>query len=316
MRHLPTAHCARVAMDQLHGFCQPGRTLKLAFLLRAPSRRPHHVKMIGMTAITHLVRHLAALLLGAALAGCGGGSGDGGPAIEGSRESRTISSRSTGTDYALNIYLPPASAGPRASLPVVYVLDGESWFETLVGIVESARTRVIIVAIHSAGQRSHDFVPANSCTPNGGGHTAYFDFIRRELVPYVESSIGGSPSRRALFGHSHGGSFVLYAMFSEPPGQQSFKAYLASDASVSCMSTTAYGWERDYAAAHRELPVRLHASYATLGNHAANAEYTSVIAQRNYQALSFVAQAYGGTHGGIVPQVLADAIPFAVAGSP
>lgn len=303
-------------MDQLHGFCQSGNTFQVAFLLRAPARRPHRAEAVVMATITRIVRRLAALLLGTALAGCGGGSGDGGPSVEGSRESMTISSRSTGTAYALNIYLPPASAGPRASLPAVYVLDGESWFETLVGIVESARIRVIIVAINTAGQRSHDFVPSNNCTANGGGHAAYFDFIRRELVPYVESNIGGSPSRRALFGHSHGGSFVLYAMFSEPPGQQSFRAYLASDASVSCMPTTAYGWEQDYATAHRELPVRLHVSYANLGNYAANAEYTSVIAQRNYRALTFVAQVYGGTHSGIVPQVLMDAIPFAFAGSP
>jgi len=260
-------------------------------------------------------RRLAAMaLLAAALAGCGGGSsGDGGQAMEGSRETRTISSRFTGTSYALNIYLPPASAGPRSSLPVVYALDGESWFETLVGIAESTHTRIVIVGINSSGQRNHDFVPSNNCTPNGGGHAAYFDFIRQELIPYVEGTIGGDPSQRALFGHSHGGSFVLYAMFSESADQHSFKAYLASDSSVSCMSGEASGWEQSYAAAYRDLPVRLHISYATLGNYGANVDYANVVAQRNYGRLVFAARAYTGTHGGIVPQVLADAIPFAFA---
>lgn len=235
--------------------------------------------------------------------------------MEGSNEFRTITSHINGTSYPLSIYLPPASAGPR-SLPVVYVLDGESWFDTLVGIAESTHARFVIVGINGSGQRGRDFVPQNDCTSNGGGHAAYFDFLRQELLPYVEGTFGGDPGQRALFGHSHGGSFVLYAMFSESPGQHSFKAYLASDASISCMPGTAYGWEQAYAGAHRELPVRLHLSYATLGNYTPNVAYANVVAQRHYEGLTFVAQAYTGTHSGIVPQVLAEGVGFAFAGSP
>lgn len=263
-------------------------------------------------------RLAAAALLAAALAGCGGGSssGDANPAMEGSREARTLRSSATGTDYPLSIYLPPASAGPRNRLPVVYALDGESWFETLVDIARFSRTPFMVVAIDSARQRSRDFVPPNTCTPNGGGHTAYLDFIRKELVPYVEGAFGGDPSRRALFGHSHGGSFVLYAMFSEAPGQHAFMAYLASDSSLQCLTADAYAWEQGYATANRELPVRLHLSYATLGNYSANLEYSNLIAQRNYQRLSFATQAYSGSHLGIVPQALADALAFAFPAGP
>jgi hypothetical protein len=257
-------------------------------------------------------------LLGLPLAGCGGGgssSSDSAGAAEGSRSSKLISSRITNTDYALNIYLPPASAGAPASLPVIYALDGESWYETLANLAESTRMRAIVVAINTAGQRSRDFVPANACTSAGGGNVAYFNFMRNELIPFVESSIGGSPNRRILFGHSHGGSFVLYAMFAEAPGRQSFASYLASDASISCMATEAYGWEQSYAASYNELPVRLHLSCASLGNYAANVDYSQVITRRNYQRLSYKSQAYTGTHSGIVPQVLAEALPFALAGS-
>lgn len=259
--------------------------------------------------------YIAAMsLLTFALVGCGGG--DSGQPIEGSRETRAISSRINGTTYPLSIYLPPASAGPRSALPVIYALDGESWFDTLVNIAESTKTRAIIVAIQTAGQRSRDFVPSNSCTPNGGGQVAYFDFLRQELIPYIEAEIGGSPARRTLFGHSHGGSFVLYAMFSEAPGQETFGAYLASDSSVSCMPETAYGWEQGYASMHTELPVRLHMSYATQGNYVANRDYAQEIAQHNYAHLTFQSQAYTGTHGGIVPLALADAIAFVFASTP
>jgi len=245
------------------------------------------------------------------MVGCGGGSGESAP-IEGSRDTRSITSTSTGTFYPLSLYLPPASAGPRDRLPVMYVLDGESWFETLVGIAESNRLRVIIVAINSAGQRSRDFVPANSCTTNGGGHASYFAFLRQELIPYVESAIGGDPTRRILFGHSHGGSFALFAMFSEPPGSHTFKTYAASDSSVSCMAATASAWEESYAAVNGRLPVRLHLSYATQGNYLANLNYAASISQRSYTGLEFVAKAYGGSHGGIVPQVLGEALEMAL----
>ncbi|MBL8345484.1 MAG: alpha/beta hydrolase [Rubrivivax sp.] len=249
------------------------------------------------------------------LAACGG-SGDGGTAIEGGRDTDSISSGITGTSYLLSVYVPPASAGPRDGMPVVYVLDGESWFETLVGIVESTRTRLIIVALHTSGQRSRDFVPANACTANGGGHSAYLDFIRRELIPHVERTIGGDPGQRVLFGHSHGGSFVLYAMFSEPPDQHTFRSYLASDSSISCMPAVADEWERSYAAAHRDLPVRLNLSYASNGNNSANLIYAAAVAQRDYGRFTFRAQAYSGTHSGIVPQVLADGLAFALADRP
>ncbi len=259
---------------------------------------------------------LALLALACAvLAGCGGGSTSDGnaPTIIGTRQTASITSRANGSSYALSIYLPPASAGPRNSLPIVYALDGDGWFETIIGAAQSTHTQAIVVGIGTSGLRDRDFVPSNRCTSNGGGHVAYLDFLRNELLPYVEANFGGNPQQRALFGHSHGGSFVLYAMFAQQPGQHAFKAYLASDASITCMPDTASGWEQDYARTYRDLPVRLHLSYATQGNYALNLEYARVIKQRNYSGLAFVDTAYSGTHNGIVPQVLNDAVPYAFA---
>jgi predicted alpha/beta superfamily hydrolase len=259
-----------------------------------------------------------ALLGAAALLGCGGGSssGDAGSPMEGSREFVSVLSHITGTAYPLSVYVPPASAGPRSGLPVLYALDGESWFELLVGIAEATHAPIIIVAINTAGLRNRDYVPANNCTPNGGGQAAYFDFIRQELIPYVEGTIGGDPARRALLGHSHGGSFVLYAMFSEAPEQHSFSAYLASDASVSCMPDAAYGWNQAYVSSYAELPVRLDLSYATQGNYTANVQYAQAIEASHYARLAFTAQAYTGTHGGIVPAAFTDALGFAFQAGP
>jgi enterochelin esterase-like enzyme len=259
--------------------------------------------------------------LGWLLAGCGGGGGGGTPdaadnPAAGTRRSGLVASRN-GHSYPVQIYLPPEDAGPRRELPVVYALDGESWFEVLASLAQSSTTPFIVVAIGNQALRNSDFVPANNCTPGGGGEAAYFRFIREELTPYVETTVGGHPARRVLFGHSHGGSFVLYALFAQDAGQHHFSAYLSSDASLGCITATAQAWEQAYAARNRaRLPTRLHLSSATGGNIVANTEYGQLIEARRYAGLSLVSRSYAGSHGGIVPMVLADALPFALAPLP
>lgn len=110
--------------------------------------------------------HRVALVLAlcAALAACGGGSGES-ALMEGGRDTKSSTAKATGSLYPLSVYLPPASAGPRDRLPVLYVLDGESGFDTLVGMADSKRLRIIIIANNTAGLRSRDFVPLNDCTP-------------------------------------------------------------------------------------------------------------------------------------------------------
>ena len=263
---------------------------------------------------------LVSILLCVSIGGCGGGGGGAEPPIasespppgeQGVRLSLTIASASTGASYLTHIYVPPASAGDRTAMPVVYALDGQSWFAPLASLAETVRGGMIVVALDGI-RRNQDYVPQNLCTANGGGNAAFFDFIRKELIPLVERQYGGAPKKRILFGHSHGGAFALYAMYAEVPGSHTFASYLASDASVSCLPDAARGWDAAYAAAHRALPVRLHLSYATLGNFTANQDYAGVIAARKYETFTFEPRAYTGTHGGIVPAVLADGTALAL----
>ena len=245
-------------------------------------------------------------LLGLA-AGCGGGSGDPTP-MAGSVQMRDITSSHNGTAYPLYLYLPRDAQVDRSTLPTVYLLDGESRFQTMVDIAEATRTRVIIVAIGNEAQRARDYVPSNLCTANGGGEAAFLAFIRLELIPFIDSTFGGDPKKRALLGHSHGGSFVLYALFAEPPGARLFSAYLASDASIDCMRATVYAWESDYAAAHTALPVRVHLSY---GANFANEPFGAQLASRSYPDLRLAVMGYAGGHIGMIPAAFTDALAFA-----
>jgi enterochelin esterase-like enzyme len=251
-------------------------------------------------------------LLGLVVAGCGGGgsSGTGASSLAGSAQTRTISAQSNGTIYPLSIYLPPGGGAIGAKLPTVYLLDGESRFQALVDIVEAKHAQVMIVAIGNEALRARDYVPANICTAGGGGQAAFLQFIRTELVPFVEATFPGDPQRRILLGHSHGGSFVLYALFNEAPAARLFTAYLASDASIDCMSATVYDWEAAYAAANTALPVRLHVAHS--GN-VGNVAFSQQIAGRHYDGLTMVVQSYAGGHTGMIPLAFSEALAFALA---
>jgi hypothetical protein len=260
-----------------------------------------------------------ALMLGlpALLLGCGGGGGGAEPPpppLEGSLDARILAASRIGVDYGLRVYLPPLSAGPRENLPIVYALDGETWFDTLVRSVESSRTRAVLVGINSVSRRNLDFVPPNTCTAGGGGQALYLDFLRNEVLPFTEDLFGGDPRQRVLFGHSHGGSFVLYALLSEAPGTHAFRGYMACDASLGCMFDTATLWQDRYAAAHRALPVRLHLSHASSGNVLSNVPYADALAARRFDGFEFRPQAYSGSHSGIVPQAIADGLDFVRSG--
>ena len=146
--------------------------------------------------------------------------------------------------------------------------------------------QVMIVAIGNEALRARDYVPANICTPGGGGQAAFLQFIRTELVPFVEATFPSNPQRRILLGHSHGGSFVVYALFNEAPASRLFAAYLASDSSIDCMSATVSGWESAYAAANTALPVRLHVSYSA--NAGGNVTLVQQLQSRRYTGLALV----------------------------
>jgi len=249
-------------------------------------------------------------LLGFALAGCGGGGSDGESSMAGTLQTRSVTARSNGTTYSVNIYLPPGIAAIRASVPVIYLLDGDSRFSAVVDIVERTRAPAVIVGIGNEALRGRDYVPANVCTPGGGGEGAYLDFIRLDLIPFVETTFGGDPQRRILLGHSHGGSFVLYALFNEAPAGRHFAAYLASDASIDCMSATVYGWETAYAAANASLAVRLHISYSA---NTANTAFAQQVQGRGYSGLAMAAKFYAGGHIGMIPLAFSEAIAFALA---
>lgn len=129
---------------------------------------------------------------------------------------------------------------------ISFVVDGNAYFYTAVDIVRRMQylnnTRTVVVGIgypitHAVYdfRRGPDLTPAS---PDGeyempldrhgkprtdisfGQAAEHLDFIRKEVMDYVYGTLLPVPQlmdgRKALYGHSYGGIFVLYALFTAP----------------------------------------------------------------------------------------------------
>ncbi|GBF76742.1 hypothetical protein PA598K_05228 [Paenibacillus sp. 598K] len=134
----------------------------------------------------------------------------------------------------------PAEPPPPEGYPVIYALDGDAVFDTLAEAVrlQTRKPRgyepaVIVGIAYPSGEpfdmprRCLDFTtpapaerlpvrPDGSPWPERGDAARFLDFIERTLMPFIGRELPVDSSRQAIFGHSLGGLFVLYAMFARP----------------------------------------------------------------------------------------------------
>ncbi len=115
------------------------------------------------------------------------------------------------------VYLPQSFAiSSDAKYPVLYLLDGDIYFYSLSGIVKQLSSfgatgcpESIIIAIPNTN-RNRDLTPYDPAdnTYNLSGIEVFTDFIKNELIPFVDSKYP-TLQHRTLIGHSLGGSFVI-----------------------------------------------------------------------------------------------------------
>jgi hypothetical protein len=107
-----------------------------------------------------------------------------------------------------------------------------------------------IVGIHNTyingrNYRDRDLTPTHNDEQSLSGSAANFlSFIKKELVPYI-NKIYPTTGSNTLFGQSHGGTFTMFALLTEP---RLFDSYIAADPS--------FWWDNRYMAklAMEKLP--------------------------------------------------------------
>jgi predicted alpha/beta superfamily hydrolase len=137
----------------------------------------------------------------------------------------------------LHVILPNGyQPGSAQRYEVLYILDGE-WYQQLVpstyNFAESAgylplSIFVLIRNRYRDGRnlRDRDFSPTHIADDSiSGGADRFYDFLTREVVPYIEQKYPAN-GQRSLLGSSYSGLFSVYAFLKGPAFFQSF---IASD---------------------------------------------------------------------------------------
>lgn len=129
-----------------------------------------------------------------------------------------------GAAYRLLVAIPPEPA-PAGGFPVLVLVDGDALFPVALSAarLQAARSAVtgvgpaIILGIGYPGaapfdaeRRRQDLLPAE------GGADRFLDLIAGEILTEVERLAPIDRARLSLAGHSFGGLFALYALFTRP----------------------------------------------------------------------------------------------------
>jgi len=130
----------------------------------------------------------------------------------------------------------PAEPPPPGGWPVIYVLDGNAFFATM---VEAVRLEAFMAGYQPAvvvgvgydidgpidvTSRNYDYTPPTQAPPEyddrnptrlAGGADVFIDFLRRRLIPAVSARVAVDPVQSCLFGHSYGGLFGVYCFLKD-----------------------------------------------------------------------------------------------------
>ncbi|SEO88290.1 hypothetical protein SAMN04488134_11559 [Amphibacillus marinus] len=154
--------------------------------------------------------------------------------------------------FQINVATPNLPA-PEQGFAVLYILDGNAYFTLIKELVRLQNFRpektgidqMILVGIGYPDtdifndNRMYDFTPPAETVkliertdglswPEHSGADHFLDFIEQTLKPKIEATYPVDQTNQALFGHSLGGLFTLYALFTRSHLFQQFIAFSPS----------------------------------------------------------------------------------------
>ncbi len=146
------------------------------------------------------------------------------------------------------IYVPDGGQGDifaRQHYPVVYLLDGDAHFSSVVGMIQQLSSvngnticpEMIVVGIPNT-DRTRDLTPTHidvdppymdsASSKTSGGGEKFISFMEKELIPYIDAQYPTDPYKM-LIGHSFGGLTVMEAFVHHT---NLFNAYICVDPSM------------------------------------------------------------------------------------
>jgi len=179
----------------------------------------------------------------------------------------TMSSSICHQDYVLYINLPRGYGDTTKTFPVLYLLDAQWDFPLIQALYgqqyyDGFVPGIVIVGITWGGENpDYDKRRAFDLTPTDPGKSGkygnapdFLAFIKRELMPFVESKYRVSKTDRTLVGSSFGGLFTLYAMFHETG---TFNRYILTSPAIGFDKDAVSSYNKEYAERTKELRARV-----------------------------------------------------------
>jgi predicted alpha/beta superfamily hydrolase len=246
-------------------------------------------------------------------------------------ETHVLHSNIADADYEIYISLPADYyQNDTTRYAVLYCTDGNRNFglvSTIVNILSFPGKEIPELVVVDIGYeitgledwgawRNRDLLPTNDSTVDknwgnylnrlsgrndivskSGGAPKFLEFIRDELISYIELNYRVKQNDRALIGYSYGGVFTLYSVFHSP---ETFQRYYAGSPSIYWDHKVLLKYEQEYADTHKDLPVTLFMSVGGLeykGTIADMYEMANKLESRNYPGLKLETQFFEGeTH--------------------
>lgn len=225
----------------------------------------------------------------------------------------TMESTSVGQPFSIMVGLPPGYADSEETYPVVYVLDGNRYFGSIVEVTRlhtlvNGIVPLIVVGVgydtddpeESMRLRFRDVTPTREAeventygknnpgkTIETGGGAAFLDFFERELCPAIEADFRAEPGQRAVMGHSLAGLFALYTLFNR---SEVFTDYIVSSPSLWWGGGVIFEQEQAYADSHDDLAACV---FLSVGEHEENAN-THMVSRNLRMAAVLRSQEYAG----------------------
>jgi predicted alpha/beta superfamily hydrolase len=257
-------------------------------------------------------------------------------------ELRDLTSRVNGVSYELRVALPHGYGTPGRRFPVVYTLDADYSFLIARAITDHLSERdhlreVVVVGIGYRDQepgrtpsyrrnRTRDYTPTfvrdGGYGPEfqkaSGGGPKFLEALETEIVPFIDRHYRTDPEERVLVGHSYGGLFTVWALFTRPG---LFHRYVAVSPSLWYDAHLVTRLEETFAAEHDALPARL---YLCVGSREHSSERSMVadlrqlaehLERRSYRGLAFETQVMEDeTHNSVFPGCLSNGLRYVLEG--
>jgi hypothetical protein len=212
------------------------------------------------------------------------------------------------------------------------MLDADYSFAIARNIVEHLTDRddlpeMILVGIAYDGplryrlNRTRDytptFVPDDGYGPeyqkHSGGGPDFRAFIKNELIPFMDANYR-TRDERTFVGHSYGGLFGSWVMFTEP---ELFDHYILVSPSLWYDNRLIFRLESEYASKHKQLSAKV---YFTVGSHEWNSrrnmvtdlrDFTTQVRAHAYSELKIAMKVMEDeTHNSVFPAGLSDGLRY------